>query len=97
MTAWEYTVMRIGTEFSNGGYLPIQYSPVDLIDDSGKFSDAKVHHVTLGPGDCLYIPAHWWIQRLSSPEERTVVVNHWYESSSTWADMIIGGISAGKL
>lgn len=87
--------MRAGTEFPEGGFLPPQYSPQDLFDEG--WNEAKVHLVTLMAGDCLYVPAHWWVQTASSLEERTIVVNHWYESSSSWADIIMDGISANKL
>mmetsp|Transcript_36926 Transcript_36926/g.48543 ORF Transcript_36926/g.48543 Transcript_36926/m.48543 type:complete len:108 (-) Transcript_36926:131-454(-) len=59
VSGWEYLVMRVGHEFSNRGYLPTHFSPVDLFDEA--FRDAKVHLVTLGAGDCLYAPSHWWL------------------------------------
>lgn len=87
--------MRVGTEFSEGGFLPPQFSPVDMFNEEWK--DAKVHLVTLSQGDCLYLPAHWWLQTESALEEPTIVLNHWYESSSSWADIIMSGISQNKL
>ena len=58
VSAWEYSKMRVGKSFPEGGFLPNQYSPVDLFDDD--FKETKVHQVILSPGDCIYIPAHWW-------------------------------------
>ena len=87
--------MRVGSPFPSGGYLPNDFSPVDLFDEG--FRDAKVHEITLSPGDCLYVPSHWWHQRRSSDEQRTLVVNHWYDSSSSWADLVIEGLNEGKL
>jgi len=66
VSAWEHKSMRINQEFPEGGYLPSQFSPVDLFSDA--FRDAKVHIVALQPGDCMYIPSHWWYQTLSAPD-----------------------------
>lgn len=60
VSGWEYRSMNVGTQFANGGYLPIMYSPVDLFDETQQ-REAKVHHVTLNKGDCIYLPSHWWV------------------------------------
>ena len=99
-SAYEYAAMKVGMTFPEDGYLPSQFSPIDLFDeDINRVSDvAKVHIVTLRPGDCMYIPAHWWFQSLSDSEsELTVTVQHWYESSSSWADLILYGVANDKL
>lgn len=92
---WEYTRMRVGKEFAEGGYLPNNFSPLDLFHEENL--TVKVHLVTLGPGDCLFVPSHWWYQSLSSKDGESISVTHWYESSSTWADAIFEGISDNKL
>ena len=58
VSAWEHKQMRVNLEFPEGGYLPSHFSPNDLFSES--FRDAKVHLITLQPGDCLYIPSYWW-------------------------------------
>ena len=83
--------MRVGQEFPEGGYLPPNYSPTDLFNEN--FRDAKVHLITLQPGDCLYIPSYWWSQTLSASDKTSITVTHWYESSSSWADLIMKGIT----
>ena len=37
--------MRVGKSFPEGGFLPNQYSPVDLFDDD--FKETKVHQVRM--------------------------------------------------
>ena len=37
--------MKTRTQFPEGGYLPVEFSPVDLFDEN--FRDVKVHLVTL--------------------------------------------------
>ena len=95
VSAWEYSKMRVGKSFPEGGFLPNQYSPVDLFDDD--FKETKVHQVILSPGDCIYIPAHWWHQALSTDQGTTLAINFWYDSSSSWADMVMKGIAEGTL
>ncbi len=75
--------------------MPKNISPHNL--NSAKFTDAKVHQVHLGPGDCMYVPNYWWVQVSSSETELTVGVTHWYEVSSTWVDLIMKGIRSGSL
>ena len=60
-SAFEYAAMKTGKVFPQGGYLPNNFSPVDLFeDDPEQTKIAKTHIVNLTPGDCIYIPSHWW-------------------------------------
>ena len=53
--------------------IPPNKSPVDLFHPNLKanfdrfplLKEAVVHDVTLRPGECLYIPAWWWMQSKS--------------------------------
>jgi hypothetical protein len=58
VSPWETGLMGSGKSFPDGGYLPKQFSPADLFDETLK--DVTVHQVTLNPGDCIYIPSYWW-------------------------------------
>jgi len=59
VTAWERkTMLSKSNKFMNGEELPDRYSPINLSDTA--FKAAKVHILTLSPGDCIYVPAYWW-------------------------------------
>jgi hypothetical protein len=43
------------------------------------------------------MPAYWWYQMETEPEDTTTVVTFWYEVSSTWMKMLFEGIQNDKL
>lgn len=40
--------------------------------------DAHPIHITLGPGDTLYLPAGWW-HHVRQSEDITIALNWWYD------------------
>ncbi|XP_062507800.1 bifunctional peptidase and (3S)-lysyl hydroxylase Jmjd7-like [Corticium candelabrum] len=61
-------------------------SPVDITRPDTKrfplFSSVSPMHCTIHPGDVLYMPAFWWHEVQSTPdqkEKRNMAVNYWYE------------------
>lgn len=58
VSAWETSLMKTGTDFTEGGFLPKHFSPLDLFSET--YQGVRVHEVTLTPGDCLYVPTYWW-------------------------------------
>ena len=45
VSAWETSLMKSGHEFAEGGFLPKQFSPLDLFTEA--ILGVKVHEVTL--------------------------------------------------
>lgn len=75
-------------------HMPNNYSPVDFVrPDYGAhplFKSAKVHHVQVNAGDCLFLPAIWWHQVVSSPTE-CLAVSFWYKSNNELENEVLGG------
>lgn len=76
--------------------MPQTYSPVDFIRPDPRahenFKSATPFDITLGAGDCLYLPAYWWSQRETSSEEQTILITFWYEVASEWARLVFLGL-----
>ena len=76
-------------------------SPVDITsapDDLARFprfSEARRLECSLEPGDALFMPAFWWHEVRSSPdqqERRNLAVNFWYVVVySIWVSNILCG------
>jgi Cupin-like domain len=61
--------------------------------------------MTLAAGDCIYIPSYWWYQlevptepreantSQSSVPENSLIVTYWYNSTSSWLDLVMHGVS----
>lgn len=62
--------------------------------------------MTLEAGDCIYIPSYWWYQlevpvepqdehniQQSYQPDNSLIVTYWYDSTSTWLDLVMHGIS----
>ena len=61
------------------------------------------NHVTLEQGDCIYVPAYYFVQTKTVDDDnyepeyngknaQTVLISHWYESHSALVDMVFDGI-----
>jgi len=86
--------------------IPPRYSFLDLTNAKVEERDLhylKVINVDLKPGDCAYIPAHWWFQLKAlsvkpapgdkvGPKLLSTSVQYWYEVHSYWVKNIFHGL-----
>jgi peptidyl-lysine (3S)-dioxygenase / protease len=63
---------------------PVDVQRPDLVRFP-RFAHARAVTCTIGPGDALFLPAHWWHEVTSSPDPRppwlhprNVAINYWY-------------------
>lgn len=82
-------------------YGPTNYSPVNFFrGDSSKYplyTKADRIHVTIGTGDCLYIPSFWWISIKSYINTHFSVVSLKFEGSSRIVNDIMQGIMLNQI
>ena len=87
--------------------IPQNQCPIDFFDEDVDTSPAtkmvNFLDTTLGPGDCMYVPAYFYIQSMSLGDEnyvdnkgQTMIITHLYESHSRLIDMIFNGIEDNR-
>ncbi len=79
-------------------------SPIDFFSsdiDTSKFPlfvEAKVLGVTLAAGQCLFVPAFYWIQSSTKTgNEHTILVNFQFETHSELLNLLFQAIDQGIL
>lgn len=76
--------------------MPTNYSPVDFFNPDytqhENFRGATTFDITLGVGDCLYLPAYWWIQSETVGNVQTTVITFWYTVASEWLKLVFYGM-----
>ena len=83
---------------------PITQTPVDFFEYSPMqwplADEVNFLETTLESGDCLYVPAYFWVQSQTlsetthqfSPSARSLILTHHYESHSELVDMMMNGL-----
>ena len=79
-------------------------SPIDFFSndiDTSKFPlflEAKVLGVTLNAGQCLFVPAFYWIQsQTKTGNEHSILVNFQFETHSELLNLLFQAIDQGIL
>ena len=80
--------------------LAANQTPIDFFDEKhlnfGMTRNVNFLVITLEPGDCLYVPAYFYVQSKTLGAEKnlgdTLMVTHKYESHSRMVDMVFDGI-----
>ena len=66
----------------------------DYDDDYPMAKYALASHISLGPGDCLYLPVYWY-HTVTSPADRSISINFWRSPDKTKM-RILESIFCGK-
>ena len=83
-------------------------SPIDFFDEGLKdYPSTKMVNfleATLSPGDCMYVPAYYYVQSKTLGDDnymsdvhgegQSLIITHQYESHSEMVEMVFEGIDS---
>lgn len=81
--------------------IPPQDTPIDFFgridrDKFPLFKGARVLRATLNKGQCIYVPAYFWVQT-STVADRTIMLTFEYEAHSELTSLLFKAIDQGIL
>ena len=106
MTSGAETFRLVSPVFNQNMYSAVReelkpgVSPIDLffhnvtmnIATFPLLAQAVIHEATIGPGECIFIPAWWWVQSKTVSEESVLILDIDFESHSAMYEVFNKGL-----